>query len=366
MKFAIKNTVAQPSKVKPTLEDAYDMQELCLLVDKAHNKVIKHVSDSCEIFASLTIADLKKSSNTLATLGKESVESLASAMNCTVAELDTMSVETFMSKTSALMPKDMVATTEPSQEEIGLVIALAAIYIALFAGLSAVASKFTKYDLPFLENDMVSTLQANAKEALSNITANTFTAAEYAKQIKGINAVLDFLSTDVKKFYDPSFKVVEIEKMARNLWMSPTTQAFAGDDASSWWEEWRDNMPKKQFGTLGELGFTVQSLVSTAKGLDDIAREIDRMGKKWGVIKNGRLEARRKADPGFFGKIKRFFTESVEDREKRKQAELILNAKYQGLRNLLFGIDVCGRAMLNDFIFIAVKTQNYLAKYEDK
>lgn len=365
MKFAVKNTVVQTAKVKPTLEDAYDMQELCLLADKAHNQVIKHVSDNCEVFASLTIADLKKSSKTLASIGKESMESLAGAMNCTVAELDTMSVETFMSKTAALMPKDMVGA-EASNEEIGIVIALLVAYVAVLTGLITAASKFSKYDLPFLENDAVTILQTNAKEALTDITANTFTAAEYAKQIKGINVVLDFLTTDVKKYYDPSFKIVEIEKMAKNLWLTPTTQAFAGDDDSSWWKEWRDNMPKKQFGTLGELGFTVQSLVGTAKQLDTLASELNRIGSKWMVIKNGRLEARKKAEPGFFGKIKRFFTESEEDRDARKHAELILNAKYQGLRNLLYGVDVCGRAMLNDFIFIAVKTQNYLAKHEKK
>lgn len=366
MKFNVKNSSGS-SVTRPTLEDAYDMQELCLAADKAQRLVINHISDKCEVFASLTIADLKKSSNTLSSIGNESMEALATAMGCTVSELDTMSVETFMSKTSSLMPKDMVEA-EPAQEEALVFMTVALLYViaASVTMVVAAANKYTKYDIPFLDSDVVTVLQSNAKAALTDITANTYTAAEYAKQIKGINTVLDFLSMDVKKFYDPSFKIVTIEKMARNLWTTPTTQALAGEDDSSWWKEWRSNAPAKQFGTLGELGFTVQSLVGTAKQLDTLAHELCNIGSKYMTIKNGRLQARKAAEPGLWGKLKRLFTESEPDREKRKHAELILNAKYQGLRNLLYGIDVCGRAMLNDFIFIAVKTQNYLAKYENK
>jgi len=369
MKFAVKTNLKAVApvvqKAKATFEDAYDMEELNLRAAKAQDKAIEALSSKCEIFASLTIAELKKSSKSLESLGEAPLKELADAFGCSVEALNNMTMEDFSKKASALMPKDMTgatAGTEVFEVVAGAVIAFCIIFII---GCCVAANKFSKYDMPYLDQSVVDTLRENAKEALDQITANTFTAKQYAQQIKAINGVLDFLDTDIKKFYDPSFKIAEIEKKARELWASPNSQAFAGDDDSAWWKQWRDNMPKREFGTLGELGFTVDSLVKTAKDLEDLAGELNKLWQTWVVIKNGRAEA-RKGEPGFFGKIKRFFTESEEDRDKRKHAELLLNAKYQALRNLLWGVDYCGRTMFNDFIFIAVKTQNYVVKAEKK
>jgi len=374
MKYSVQSSapVNKPATTKHrvTWQDAFEALEYNQLLDKVSAKKLAKDLEANEVFNNLTVAQVLKASGSLESLGTEAMSDMSKAFGRSVDELKTMSVESFISLTDQYMPKEV----EPSNEIIGAEVALIAIfafYLAIIAGAVVMASKMTKYEFwwnasTINDQALKRIIDEKGLQAITEIMVDCFDKKDFDSQIKACNAITKFLSVDMKKVYEPSFKIVDIEKLATALWSAPqgvimtnnSTDTYLG--LNEWFQGWSDNYPKHEMKTLGDHGFKFDTLKSTCNLLIDMARELVKLRDIHADIKNGHVVAKKEITPGFWKSIKLFFTEKKEDREARKQAELILNAKYMAMKYLIHGYDWSVRTMCGQFFTIAVKTDKYV------
>lgn len=378
MQFSTKTTEpAKPaasvaSKKKPlTWEAAYEMAELCKLAQQRLNKICAKKSEEFEVINNLTLVDLMKSSNALESLAEKDLKDLSDAMGESIESLKSMSVEDFSTKIEAMMP-DAKAEASTESAAVAIAIALYGVVFAIIVGSAVAATKMTKYEFWFLDRGADQVLKEKGKKALDEVMIQCFDAKEFDKQIAACNEILDFLNKDSKEIYGEKTKIVDIEKMALKLWAAPSSivqtsssSTVAGFDSlytqvDEWFTGWRDNCPEAKMKTLKEHGFTYESLCKTCDTLIKMCTDYVTLNRTHANFTNGHYELKKKITPGFWKSIKLWFTEKKEDREARKQEELILNAKYAACQNLARGYDWCVREMCNQFFAIAVKTEKYV------
>ena len=363
--------VATVQKQPITWEVAYEIMALNQRANKAADKIIAKDLEACEVFNNLTVAEILKESNALESLGDANLKDLADAFGSSVEAVKEMSLEDFCKRTDQLKPADFT-----SQESLAVVVGIwLAWYVAVIGISYVISKKMTKYEFWWDGNtDMLKILKEKGEKAIEEVVVDCFDKKEFDKQIVGCEKVLDFVQSKVDEIYGEKYKIADIEKMANLLWLCPDaiTMTSGSNDVygltDDWFKGWTGAVPEHKLATLGKHGFNYKSLVDTCKKLVDFCENYNKIWELHGKIVNGKAEAKKAefGDPGFFGKIKRFFTESKEDREKRKQAELILNAKQSAMRRLLWGYDWCIREMCGQFFSIAIKTEKYIRKAEPK
>lgn len=375
--------VTAPAKPAPqaaakqplTWEAAYEMAEFCALSNAQLKKFAAKDSEIHEVINDLTVCDLLKSTEALESLDAKDLEGLAKEMHESVESLKTMSVEQFSEKITAMMPS-FDDNAEPSEEVLGIGTGIAVYLIFLLTTMIwsyVVATKMTKYEFWFIDRKADAVLKEKGKKALNEVMIQCFDAKEFTSQIKACKEILDFLRSDAKDIFGEKTKIVDIEKMALKLWSAPTSivqtsksntvaNGFGNlfTSVAEWFDGWIDNVPECKVKTLKDHGFTYESLVKTCTDLIEMSEQYQRLGDANLNYTNGHFELKKKLEPGFFQKIKLFFTEKKEDREARKQEELILNAKLAACKNLARGYDICVRMMCNQFFAIAVKTEKYV------
>lgn len=377
MKYSVQSSVptGQVSKPRVTWEAAYEMLEANIANNRTSSEQSAHDLEACEVIHNLTVAQIMKSNGSLEQLGESALNDMSSAFGVSVESIKSMDVEDFIAMTNKNMPG---RGTEPASEDMGIAIftmAVIAFYVLAIGGAILAASKMTKYEFWWnekLEPSVADILKQKGEKALSEVMLSIFDAKEYAQQIKACHEILDFLEQDVKKLYGDSVKIVDIEKQANKLWVCPQALVMTSDAViirdinrvytvlNEWFDSWVGNRPEATNKTLGEHGFTYKTLISTQQELTELCDELVKIGRLHATIQDGHIKARKEITPGFWKSIKLFFTEKREDREKRKQAELILNAKYAALRNLCRGFDYSVREMCGHFFAIAVKTEKYV------
>ena len=376
MQFSTTKAVAPVvAKTPLTWEAAYEMSEFCALANERLKKFAAKDSEIHEVINDLTVCDLLKTTESLESIGAKDLEDLAQAMGESVESMKAMSVEQFSEKITAMLPA-IDGKAEPSTE-VAAELVVAGVYVLFFLTFMIysyiVAKKMTKYEFWFIDRKPDAILKEKGAKALNEVMIQCFDAKEFTSQIKACKEILDFLGKDVKEIFGEKTKIVDIEKMALKLWSAPTTivqtskSVSVGDgwgniftDVTEWFDGWINNIPECKVKTLKDHGFTFDSLVNTCKELIDMCEDYAKFGDACANYTNGHYELKKKMQPGFFQRIKLFFTEKKEDREARKQEELILNAKLSACKNLARGYDTCLRMMCNQFFAIAVKTEKYV------
>lgn len=380
MQFSTTKVVAPVVAKKPlTWEAAYEMSEFCALANERLKKFAAKDSEIHEVINDLTVCDLLKTTESLDALESKDLEGLAQAMGESVESMKAMSVEQFSEKITAMLPS-IDGKAEPSTEatvvEIGILLGVgvwALFFLTIMIYSYVVAKKMTKYDFWFIDRKPDAVLKEKGAKALDEVMIQCFDAKEFTSQIKACKEILDFLGSDVKEIFGEKTKIVDIEKMALKLWSAPTTIVQTSKsvsikdgwgsiytDVAEWFDGWIDNIPECKVKTLKDHGFTFDSLVKTCQDLIGMCEDYAKFGDARANYTNGHYELKKKMQPGFFQRIKLFFTEKKEDREARKQEELILNAKLSACKNLARGYDTCLRMMCNQFFAIAVKTEKYV------
>lgn len=371
MQFTTKKTAETPTPTpapakKPiTWEAAFEMAELCKVGCRNAKALCAKDLEICEVVNNLTVADILKHDNALEELGESNLKDLADAMNVSTESLKTMSMEDFSGRIEALMPD---ADVQPSTESVALTVALLVMWVGLLVSSMVAASKMTKYEFWFLDRSADAVLKDKGKKALDEVIIDCFDAKEFTAQIKACEEILDFLNKDSKEIFGEGTKIADIEKLALKLWAAPTSivqtsKSFTTGlytDVDEWFTGWIDHTPKTEMKSLRAHGFTFESLVSTCETLIKMCTDYVGMQRTHFNISNGHYEAKQKLDPGFWKSIKLWFTEKKEDREARKQEELILNAKLAACKNLLRGFNWCLNSMCSQFFAIAVKTEKYV------
>jgi len=371
MQFTTKKTAQTPAPApakKPmTFEAAFDMAELCKVGCRNAKAICEKDLEACEIFHNLTVADILKHDNALETLGESNLKDLADAMNVSAESLKTMSMEDFTGRIEALMPDAGIAPA--TEGAAALAVAGIVLWIGIIVASAVAASKMTKYEFWFLDRSADAVLKEKGKKALDEVIIDCFDAKEFDKQIKACNEILDFLNKDAKEIYGEKTKIADIEKLALNLWSAPTSVVQTSNSShlsalytavDEWFTGWIDHCPKSEMKSLRAHGFTTDSLVKTCETLIKMCTDYVGIQRTQFNFTNGHYEAKKKLDPGFWKSIKLFFTEKKEDREARKQEELILNAKLAACKNLMRGFNWCVSTMCSQFFAIAVKTEKYV------
>lgn len=359
MKFATKQNISATKVPEVSAEVAIEMLENllaernCPLTDEETAALESFEVDKSftELAACDTVADALKD------LTDTEKTELCSAWGCELKDVEGMELDAFVKKCYASQ-----TGVAPASEEAVVVVAL--IYVVWIALLIAAAKAAEKCEQEmflsiYRKLDTAFSDPKEAERALSEIVIVGINAKECDKQIKACKAVIEFFKMDVKKIFDPSFKIADIEKLAKDFYTTHTITFSNDNDYASAWVTWKDQLPEGKQDTLGGLGFT-------AKSLRDHSIEWSKLCKEFVTLPDIKKElakahTEKKADPGFWGRIVRWFRETKEQREDRRKEEVILFNKKIACESLIRGWASQVR-FLSTFYYVAAHKADIIFK----
>lgn len=363
MKFSSQKTAPAPAVAEAfTLEDLqHDIQ-----LERKFNKEMAQFEAATAIEKSFeTIASRRESFGKIAveSLTPELRQDLADALGCSVESLSTMEDQEFVGKCLDLAKSG----AEASNEVLDIGVVVLAVYICAiimaFAGVKAYCDKYDEY------YDVVRSLDKafgnKVNEALDEVVVNSFSAKQFASQIKACQDCIKLLKKPVSEIFDPKFKLAEIERVAGKLWVAPDSWTI--DENLSWWNGWRSNMPDREKKSLREHGFDAKTLVQTCHDLGTLVKEVE---SAWSARKERDRELAKAIEDkrGFFTRIRDWFNDkrTKEEKEAEAQQKVILRAKYEAIQNLSQGTGACINEMAWAMHEACMKCKTLVAKAPGK
>ncbi len=359
MKFA---TVAKIEKTG----SVFDITVADVLLDienmKKYNRVLDDVRADLAIpssFSSLIESSVAAGKPSFEVLSEANIAELASAIGCkSASDMKSMSLEAFVSKCD----ESAEASMEVAAEAIitGVIIAVWATYFTLMGIVIFAGVKGNCPDFKSIYRALETAFPGNKiKDALENITANTWTKKEYAEQITAIKAAMSIVKLDAKQIFEESYPLKRLEAAAGKLWVCPSGWAY--DENGSSWSTWYENIPDRQRGkTLSELGFDTKSLPSICNDLSALCKDMITAAE---IKKDLGKEHTKAMDKGsILSRIRAWWNDDKATKEEKARKRKVVTAKYDACRYLLRGISECTNGMCLDMITIAKKAETLAKK----
>ena len=330
----------------------------------------KHASELMDVETSfLQLAAAPSVKDAVESLSDTEKTELAEVFNCSTESLATMKQDEFLDKIEANLPIK-AAMVEAGQEDAVLgVIALAYFACIFFAIAAAIANYYKERAMiEAIWRKLESAFTDGDKNYLDDIVVHCWKAPVLQKALASCDKVASFLHQDMRKIFEESTKLQDIEKLAVTLWACDMTYIDVEKDPDSkqkwytWWGTWKNKAPDVEGGSLRDLGFTTKSLEECSKLCSKQCVELLKIKEIAAEANKAKREHDRDVDPGLWGRIKRWFTESKEQKQERLQKEYLVSLKFQALKNLIWGYKTTVREAANTLYVAAIKGDKILRK----
>ena len=313
----------------------------------------------------LELASMPGPSEAFESLNATERSELANAFGMEAEQIKAMKPETFREKIYDLLPIK-AAEIDAGQEGAELAIAGIACFIYGLIVIAAIISTYNQ-EQKFIQSmwrKLETAFKDGDKDYLNEIVVHGWKQDELEKSCKGCEGALKFLKQDLKKLFDPSVKLSDIEKVGANMWTSDLSYVDDVKKCPEWWGSWKDNCPEPAGGTLKELGFDTKSLTDLSGRFGYLCAELMKFKELQREAANAKSEYDKDHHVGLFGRIKRWFTESKEQKQERLQAEFLVSTKYQAINNLMWGFKQTVKTGATMLYQAAVKGDKILTKYK--
>lgn len=306
----------------------------------------------------------------ISSVGKAAVEGLspelraelAQAFECSVEDLASMNDATMLGKCQALLENKAEASNEDFVVFLGSFVFFYVFTLIILSLAGCKKMNELQSSLKAIFRALDTAFAGKAESALDEIVVNTFSAAEYDKQIKACGECFKILKMSVKDIFDEKYNLANIEKAAGKLWAAPDSWTL--DENFSWWNGWRTNMPDTKSQTLHEHGFKLASFQKACIDISNMCKDLITLGEAH-KERSAEMKEYFADKRGFFRKIADWFTKDTRTKEQKDydaQKKLILRAKYEALDNLSRGLAACVNGMAYGMYEACIKAEKLCKK----
>lgn len=371
MKYQINPSASTESVVEnPLSVEGYAMMLEDVLAD---NAIDKAVDATMSVESNLIeLSQTKDVKAMLESLSIEDCKELSSLFSMSVESLAEMPVEEFKAKVLAACP---VAMPEASTEGAAIAVVLLVYFAVIFFAIAGAISRYNR-EQKFVKAMWRKLEQAfpNKEKALDEVVVHMWDAKTLESCLKNLAPVEKFLHNDMKTVLEGDYKLSDIEKLATGLWKSDLSYTNPDPDAKSqnengfveWWSSWKTNCPEEKGGSLRELGYTTASLESCCDLCAHYCVELMKI-KEIGKEADKAISDHQKENQlGLWAKIKRWWTETKDQKKERLENERHLHYKYQAIYNLVWGYKQTIRAAAVGLYSAALKADRVIKAKDNK
>ena len=354
-------TQAEPDGVV-SLEGYNSILEACMLDMQNDAKACEAMDVEMNL---LELASMPGPSEAIDSLSASERQEISDAFKMSVDNIRAMKPETFQEKIYDMLPIK-AAEVEAGQEDAGMAVLGIAAFIYCFVIIAAIIQNYNR-EQKFIQamwRKLDTAFKDGDKDYLNEIVVHGWKKADLEKSCSGCEAALKFLKQDLKKLFDPSVKLSDIEKVGANFWTSDMTYVDDVKKCPEWWGSWKDNAPEPVGGTLKELGFDTKSLTDLSGRFGSLCAELMKFKELQKEAANAKKEYDDDHKVSLLGKIKRWWSETKEQKQERLQAEFIVSTKYQAINNLMWGFKQTVRTGATMLYQAAMKGDKILTKYK--
>ena len=328
MKYQISPSASTESVVEnPLSVEGYAMMLEDVLADNAIDKAV-----DATMFVESNLIELSQTKDVKAMLESLSIEDckeLSSLFGMSVESLAAMPVEEFKAKVLAACPVKPEASTEGAVIAGVLLVYFAVIFFAIAGSIARYnqEAKFVKAMWRKLEKAF-----PNKEKALDEVVVHMWDAKTLESCLKNLAGVEKFLHNDMKTILESDYKLSDIEKLAASLWKSdlsyidPDSSGEQGGNGwYEWWSSWKTNCPEEKGGSLRGLGYTTANLETCCDLCAHYCVELMKIKEIKNEADKAISDHEKENKLGLWAKIKRWWTETKEQKKERYENERILN-----------------------------------------
>lgn len=367
MKYSTTSTPAAPAITPLAVENYAKMLEDIIIDAQIERDVAATMAVENNLIELACTKDVKAA---LESMSISDCKEIADLCNMSCESLAAMPVDQFKAKIMALSP---IKTVEASTEGSVAVVLIISYFAILFAAIIGSIAQYNK-EQAFVKAMWRKLEQAfpDKNKALDEVVVHMWDAKTLQGCLKNLAAVEKFLHNDMKSvIMDNKFKLADLEKLATGLWKSDLTYYNPDDDAKSqtangwveWWGSWKTNCPEAKGGSLRELGYTTATLEECCNLCSHYCTELMKIKEIREEASAAIREHQKDSQLGLWERIKRWWTETKEQKAERKENERILNYKYQAIYNLVWGYKETIKAAATGLYAAAVKADRVIKKY---
>ena len=341
MKYSITSVPAAPAITALAVENYAKMLEDIIIDAQIERGVAATMAVENNL---IELACTKNVKAALESMSIEDCNEIASLCNMSCESLAAMPIDQFKAKIMALSP---IKAVEASTESAIVGVIVIAFFAILFAAISGSISQYAQ-EQAFVKAMWRKLEQAfpDKNKALDEVVVHMWDAKTLLDCLKNLAPVEKFLHNDMKTvLMDDKFKLSDLEKLAVRLWKSDLSYVDpdglgTGNSENGWyewWSSWKTNCPEEKAGSLRELGYTTASLEECCNLCSHYCTELMKIKEIKAEATAAIREHQKDTQLSLWGRIKRWWTETKDQKEARYENERILNYKYQAIYNLVWG-----------------------------